>query len=45
MIPTSSVQRPQGVGKSRDADALDAMMAEEFCGRQGRIDAGGTVAF
>ena len=30
---------------TRDAEVLDAMMAEEFCGRQGRIDTGGTVTF
>ena len=30
---------------TRDTEVLDAMMAEEFCGRQCRIDAGGTVTF
>lgn len=30
---------------TRDAEVLDAMVAEEFCGRQGRIDTGGTVTF
>ncbi len=30
---------------TRDAEVLDAMMAEEFCGKRGRIDAGGTVTF
>lgn len=30
---------------TRDAEVLDAMIAEEFCGRQGRIDTDGTVTF
>ena len=30
---------------TRDADVLDAMVAEEFCGRQAHIDMGGTVTF
>ncbi len=32
-------------GNTRDADVLDTMLAEEFCGRQARIDTGGTVTF
>ncbi len=30
---------------TRDADVLDAMTTEEFCGRQAHIDTRGTVAF
>ena len=30
---------------TRDADVLDAMMTEEFCGRQAHIDTRGTVTF
>ncbi|MDE0224966.1 MAG: hypothetical protein OXP28_07520 [Gammaproteobacteria bacterium] len=30
---------------TRDAEVLGAMVTEEFCGRQARIDAGGTVVF
>ena len=30
---------------TRDAEVLDAMVTEEFCGRQAHIDIGGTVTF
>ena len=30
---------------TRDAEALDAMVTEEFCGRQAHINMGGTVTF
>ena len=30
---------------TRDADVLDAMTSEDFCGRQAHIEADGTVRF